>query len=86
MNKLIHIVHNREDYELKVVIEPWAEEITLAPGKKLKMEISYFEADLLEIKIGRKPYISVWLWGGCTATLSMDGEDCTPPTLQIPSV
>lgn len=73
---------NEHQYARVVIIEPWAEEITLPQDKTLEITVSCSTIDTLDIVVNER-YVVLWLWSGCRATLSIDGQDCTPPTLSI---
>jgi hypothetical protein len=65
-----------------VILEPWAEEFLVPSGSLLSIEISAAEDGLLETVLSDE-YFVVWLWGGCRATVSLDGKDQARPALSI---
>jgi len=77
-------IHNGHENSRVVIIEPWAEEINIPQNETLEITVSCPAIGTLEIVL-QEPYLVVWLWSGCRATLSIDGQDCTPPSLDIPS-
>lgn len=77
-------IHNKNPEPLIVIIEPWAEEVTLPPGSSLALKILYDKEDLMEV-VTRPNYLTVWLWGGCRVQLAMNGEHLKMPSLLIPS-
>jgi hypothetical protein len=76
-------VSNEHQYSRVVIIEPWAEEITLPQDKTLEIAVSCSTIGTFETVVNER-YVVVWLWSGCRATLSIDGQDCTPASLNIP--
>jgi hypothetical protein len=67
-----------------VILEPWAEEFTVPPKSVLSIAIFHTKVGSLETAIGPN-YFSIWLWGGCRAEVSLDGEDQTRSSLSIPA-
>jgi hypothetical protein len=67
-----------------VIIEPWAEEFSVPSNSVLLIDIDSTKTGLLETAMNSK-YFTVWLWGGCRAKVSLDGEDRTPLSLAIPA-
>jgi len=67
-----------------LILEPWAEEFTVPPGSVVSIMIFYKELGLLETAIGPN-YFTIWLWAGCRAEVSLDGNDQTPRSLSIPA-
>jgi hypothetical protein len=67
-----------------LVVEPWAEEFSVPSGSVLEIEISSTETGPLETVMSDK-FFAVWLWGGCRAAVSLDGEDQPRPGLSIPA-
>jgi hypothetical protein len=74
---------NKKSVPIVVIIEPWAEEITVPPDKTLEINIFFPAIGPIETEINER-YFIVWLWGGCHATVSLDGKDCTPRSLSRP--
>lgn len=77
-----YIVRNDNLKSIIVVIEPWAEEFTLQPKGKMEMNINFTKSGIAETQIC-DPYVSIWLWGDSTATVLIDGIDCTPESLKF---
>jgi hypothetical protein len=77
-------LRNEKSASIVVIIEPWAEEISVPPDKTLEIVVFYPSIGPIET-ITTDEYIIVWLWGGCRATVSLDGQDCTPGSLSIPA-
>jgi hypothetical protein len=77
-----YLVHNEHQNSREVYIEPWAEGISLPPDKTLEITVSCSTIGTLEVVL-HEDCVVVWLWSGCRATLSIDGQDCTPPSLDI---
>ena len=75
---------NTTSAHIVLIIEPWAEEFSVPSGSVLEIEISSTEVGPLETVLSDK-YFVVWLWGGCRAAVSLDGEDQPRPGLSIPA-
>jgi hypothetical protein len=80
---LKYTVGNKTTETLQVIIEPWAEEFTLRPGSVLSVAILHDQLGLLETEMG-PGYLTMWLWKGCRAEVSLDDKDQTPGSLSIP--
>ena len=76
-------IHNKNPEPLTVIVEPWAEEVTLSPGSSLSLKILYDKEGLLEVETDPN-YFTVWLWGGCRVKLALNGEDLAMPWLLTP--
>ncbi len=72
------------DKPMKVIIEPWLDEVELGVRSTLEITIYYNELKQLETYL-TPGYFTIYLWEGCRARLSIDGVDRTPPTLHDPS-
>jgi hypothetical protein len=83
-NLMKYTFQNRTAAPITFIIEPWAEEFTVPSGSVISIEISCSEFGLLETATDGK-YFTMWLWGGCRAAVSLDGEDQTRPSLSIPA-
>ena len=75
-------VRNDSQNSIVVILEPWAEELDLLPGKTLQISAYHSRDGILETIQTDQCFI-VWLWGGCRATVSIDDQDCTPATLRL---
>jgi hypothetical protein len=75
-------VSNEHQRSRVIIIEPWAEEITLPQDKTLEITVSCSTIGTLDVVVNER-YVVLWLWSGCRATLSIDGQDCTPSSLNI---
>ena len=76
--------HNKNSESVTVIVEPWAEEIRVPSKNTLEITVFYREIGPIETTIDRS-HIAVWLWKGCHALVSLNGRDCTPPSLTIPA-
>jgi hypothetical protein len=74
---------NRNTDPITFILEPWAEEFTVPTGSTLSIEIFSSTFDLLETVTDGK-YFAVWLWAGCRAAVSLDGQQQARPSLSIP--
>jgi hypothetical protein len=83
-SSLKYRLRNEKSTSIVVIIEPWAEEISVPPDKTLEIAVFYPSIGPIET-ITTDEFIIVWLWGGCRATVSLDGQDCTPGSLSIPA-
>jgi hypothetical protein len=83
-SSLKYVLHNKNSVTIVVIIEPWAEEISVHPDKTLEIIISYPKIGPIETTVSENCII-VWLWNGCHATVSLNGQDCTPRALGIPA-
>jgi hypothetical protein len=61
---LEYLIHNKNPEPLTVIVEFWAEEVTLSPGSSLLLTIFYDREGMLEVETNPNYYV-VWLWGGC---------------------
>ena len=75
-------VCNDSQNSIVVILEPWAEEFDVLPGKTLQIS-AYYSLDGILSTIQKDRCFIVWLWGGCSAMVSLDGQDCTPATLRL---
>jgi hypothetical protein len=75
---------NKTPEPLRVIVEPWAEEVVLSPESSLLLKILYDKEGLLDVEMNPNYYV-VWLWGGCRVKLALNGEDLKMPSLLIPS-
>jgi hypothetical protein len=74
---------NRTTAPIIFIVEPWAEEFTVPSGSVLSIEIFSSELGVMETFLDGT-YFTVWLWGGCRAAVSLDGNHQTRPALLIP--
>lgn len=74
---------NKNTNSIIVILEPWAEEFTLPAESKISIVIDSGGEGVLETEINPK-YFIIWLWAGCRAQVSINGEDRTPGSLSIP--
>jgi hypothetical protein len=77
-----YIVRNEKQSPMVVILEPWAEEFDVPPNGVLEIGILDSMDESIETT-QKNQCLVVWLWGGCRATVSLDGRDCTPPTLNV---
>ncbi|HEX5242555.1 MAG TPA: hypothetical protein VFW23_04770 [Tepidisphaeraceae bacterium] len=77
-------VNNENPEPLTVYLEPWAEEVVVAPKSLLLITIFYDRKGALETVMGPK-YLTVWVWAGCRIKLALNGKDLTMPSLLRPS-
>ena len=77
-------IHNNTSRDLKVVVEPWAEEFDVEKSSSVNVDIYSDQVGLCE-QIISDDVISVWLWGGCTARVSVDDLEIDRKSLSIPS-
>ena len=75
---------NQDLKPIIVILEPWAEEFTVPSSSVLSITVFYKKLGLLETAIGPN-YFTIWLWAGCRAEVSLDGNDQTPRSLSIPA-
>jgi hypothetical protein len=81
---LKYVIHNKNPTSMVVIIEPWAEELNVPSNSTLEISVIYSKIGPIETTINER-YTVVWLWSGCRATVSLDGQDCTPRSLDIPA-
>ena len=79
-----YLIINRNPEPLTVIVEPWAEEVTLSSDSRLLLTALCDREGLLEV-VTDPNYLIVWLWTGCRVKLALNGEDLTMPSLLIPS-
>lgn len=77
---------NNKENTIIIIIEPWAEEITMPFNSNLTVEIFYEKLGSIETisnVLGTQEYFTIWLWKGCRAKLFLDNKDVTPASLSI---
>ncbi|HEX5242552.1 hypothetical protein [Bradyrhizobium sp.] len=79
-----YLIINRNPEPLTVIVEPWAEEVTLSPDSRLLLTALCDREGLLEV-VTDPNYLTVGLWTGCRAKLAVNGEELKMPSLLIPS-
>jgi hypothetical protein len=75
---------NTTSAPIVTIVEPWAEEFSVPPGSTLEIEISATDVGPLETSMSDE-YFVVWLWSGCRATVSLNGEELPRPGLSVSS-
>lgn len=79
-----YLIVNSNPKPLTVIVEPWAEEIVLAPDSRLVLTALCDREGMLEVETDPN-YLTMHLWTGCRAKLSVNGEDLKMSSLLIPS-
>ena len=77
-------VTNKNAVNIRLILEPWAEEFTIPVNSTLSIEIFHDTHGLIQTETNPSFFI-VWLWHGCRAKVLLDGIDQTPPSLSIAS-
>jgi hypothetical protein len=79
-----YLIINSNPEPLTVIVEPWAEEVTLSPDSRLLLTALCDREGMLEVETDPN-YLTVGLWTGCRVKLAVNGKDLTMSSLLIPS-
>jgi hypothetical protein len=80
----IQSIWNQNEKEFKVLVEPWAAEFAIPPKSTLKIKILHTEPGEIETVVDPN-CLTIWLWRGCRAEVSLDGRDQTPSFMSTPA-
>ena len=75
---------NKTEHDVVLILEPWAEEFTIASNSVISIKIIYTKMGAIESELNPK-YFILWLWGGCRAEVLLNGRNLTPASLAIPA-
>ena len=79
-------INNSSENILTVIVEPWAEEISINPKSLLHLQVESNESGLCEITYQESERIIVWFWRGCTLIAHIDEQKLDMPSLLIRTV
>jgi hypothetical protein len=65
---------NSHNFEVNIIIEPWAEEFRFAPGSRATINIVGEKCNSIEIDV-TNDFIIIGSPSGCTAAILIDGVD-----------
>ena len=78
-------IRNEHQDAIKLVIEPWAEEIAMPPGSVYEVVFQGPKADCIEISSDDARLV-VWGWSGSIFAVFEDGELLRGSTIPVPPV
>ena len=69
---------NGSDIELRVIVEPWAEQFLIRPGQRVEIHVrSEGEVGTIELEQLATGLV-IYGYEGCTMSLISDGEELAP--------
>jgi hypothetical protein len=77
------VFRNTSTGTVDIVVEPWAEQFDVKVDEYLSLRIFSQKDGNPEFEIG-SGIVSIWLWSGCRAEVSVNGSDKTPKSLSLP--
>ncbi len=76
------IFRNTSSSKIDIVVEPWAEQFSVDVEEVLSLRVFPQKDGNPEFEVG-SGIVSVWLWSGCRAEVSLNGSDKTPKSFSM---